>query len=159
MLSSDRLRHIFGYDAGERLQFYSEVTKMSLWLSQQEESYRFVLFETSSGPSLTPWDRLCIRQADAVLFVGRAQRNSKPSAFERKLLSLSCRDRFTEHRFPSQLNIDPVKYLILLHPAAASLPRNTRKWLHARPSVKNWHHARVTVDSDFRRLARRLGDR
>lgn len=42
--------------------------RLSAWLSQKEDEYRIVLYQ--SDATLTPWTLRCLRQADCVLIVG-----------------------------------------------------------------------------------------
>lgn len=44
--------------------------RLSSWLSQQEDIHRMVLYQCDYG--MTPWTQRCLRQADCILIVARA---------------------------------------------------------------------------------------
>jgi NTE family protein/lysophospholipid hydrolase len=121
-----------------------ESSRLLAWLEAQEAAHRFVVYEAEAGP--TPWTRRCMRQADRVLLVARAEDDPRPGEAERALLGLEGRVT------------DAHEVLVLLHATGDCLPSGTRRWLEGR-RVDEHHHLRWTGDGDFARLARVLAGR
>lgn len=117
--------------------------RLLAWLEAREVDHRFVLYQ--ADPAATPWTRRCMRQADRVLLVARADDDPAPGAVERALDALE--DRAT----------DAAEVLVLVHPGATS-PRGTRRWLEGR-TVSEHLHLRWEGEADFHRLARTLAGR
>eukprot|EP00743_Colponemidia_sp_Colp-15_P011302 GILK01012586.1.p1 GENE.GILK01012586.1~~GILK01012586.1.p1 ORF type:complete len:1074 (-),score=197.31 GILK01012586.1:49-2829(-) len=120
-------------------------SKVSYWVTVQEEDNRFILFVTDPAADSQVWSQFCVQQADCVLVVGDATPGSKPdlTQFERDLLwASSCRN-FARME------------LVLLHPIETHHPKNTRRWLEVR-RVNFHHHVRRGLMSDFSRLGRYL---
>jgi predicted acylesterase/phospholipase RssA len=110
------------------------------WLNGLEATNRFVIY-IADGTD-TPWTRLCLRQADLVLRVADAAGASDLSAVERLIATLPA--------------LRAAQQLILLHPAATVLPRDTRRWLDVRPGLAGHLHLRAGSDAEAARLARML---
>ncbi|HEV2148824.1 MAG TPA: cyclic nucleotide-binding domain-containing protein [Longimicrobiaceae bacterium] len=119
----------------------AESPRLLAWLEAQEAAHRFVVYEAEPGP--TPWTRRCMRQADRVLLVARAEGDPRPGEAERALLGLE--GRIT----------DAHEVLVLLHPEGTVLPTGTRRWLEGR-RVDEHHHLRWGEEGGFARLARVL---
>src|SRR5207249_11716766 len=58
--------------------------RLSAWLDAQESQYRFVIYE--ADPSVSPWTRRCLRQADQILVVGQAGAAPKSGEIEAERL-------------------------------------------------------------------------
>jgi NTE family protein/lysophospholipid hydrolase len=112
------------------------------WMNDLELQHRFVLYEADE--QLTPWTRQCIRQADRVLLVGRAEGSPDIGPIEAEF----ARER---DRGATTTRLE----LVLVHDARSAVAGGTRDWLDARAVVAHHHLAREAV-SDIRRLARRL---
>ncbi|HEX2190087.1 MAG TPA: cyclic nucleotide-binding domain-containing protein, partial [Longimicrobiaceae bacterium] len=121
-----------------------ECPRLLSWLEAEEAAYRFVVYQAEPGP--TPWTRRCMRQADRVLLVARADDDPAPGEAERALLGLE--GRIT----------DAHEVLVLLHPDGTRLPSGTRRWLEGR-RVDEHLHLRWSEPEDFARLARVLAGR
>ncbi|HEU0077375.1 MAG TPA: cyclic nucleotide-binding domain-containing protein [Longimicrobiaceae bacterium] len=118
--------------------------RLLAWLEAQEAAHRFVVYEAEAGT--TPWTRRCMRQADRLLLVARAEDDPRPGEAERALLGLEGRVT------------DAHEVLVLVHPGGDRLPTGTRRWLEGR-RVDEHHHLRWTEEGDFARLARILAGR
>ncbi|XP_063690597.1 patatin-like phospholipase domain-containing protein 7 isoform X4 [Bolinopsis microptera] len=125
-------------------------------LNSVEDQNRIVLYQ--ADPTMTPWTRQCIRQADVILIIAVASENPEEyGPIEVSLNSMSVRAQ---------------KELILLHPDTAKEPTNTVAWLNARGWVSSHLHVRCSdyilrdmpplqpddfnPHSDMARVARRL---
>jgi predicted acylesterase/phospholipase RssA/CRP-like cAMP-binding protein len=118
--------------------------KLVRWLQDEESRHEAILLHAEADD--TPWTRLCIRQADAVLLVADV-RDLPGGTGAGELLRRHGRSATGDRR-----------ELVLVHPDATSLPSGTRRWLDAFP-VDSHHHVRIGVRSDVRRLARFLTGR
>ncbi len=114
------------------------------WLEDLEASRDFVLYEADAGA--TPWTRRCLRQADQVLIVARAERDPVPGPLE------------TEWLRPGARFSAVPQTLVLLHPEGTTLPSGTQAWLAAR-RLAGQQHVRRDRDADFARLGRILSRR
>ncbi|KAL5249255.1 hypothetical protein ACHWQZ_G018196 [Mnemiopsis leidyi] len=125
-------------------------------LNSVEDQNRIVLYQ--ADPTVTPWTRQCIRQADVILIIAVASENPEEyGPIEASLNEMSVRAQ---------------KELILLHPDTAKEPSNTVAWLNARGWVSSHLHVRCSEyilrdepphqsedfnpHSDMARVARRL---
>lgn len=111
------------------------------WLSSQERETTYLLLEADAEP--TPWTRRCLRQADRVLVVGRADGDPAPGPIE---TGFAAGHDNARHE------------LVLLHADGARPPSNTAAWLAPR-RVEAHHHVRAGNAADLRRLARRVSGR
>jgi len=108
----------------------------SHWFHNVERANDFVVYVTDPQP--TAWTKLCLRQADSLLLLTRADKE----AGEWPVLEAARAQRLHEHRIE----------LVLLHDehiAAGS----ARRWLDVHPKVPH-HHIRAQADVD--RVARLL---
>jgi predicted acylesterase/phospholipase RssA len=113
--------------------------RLAAWLAEQEQRHRVVVYEADAGA--TEWTRRCLRQADRVVFVGRAASAPEPlgeaeAAFWRS-------------------GVTTKSALALVHEPTVDRPAGTEHWLQHRP-VDSYHHLRGGVVSDVERLARHL---
>ena len=107
------------------------------WLSEQEEKYQYIIYETDA--TYSPWTALCLRQADKIILL--ADSCNKPT------LGLIEQHIFHE----SWKKICPVE-LILLHNKDTTIPHNTSRWLKNRPVEV--HHVRKGLLKDIQRVVR-----
>jgi NTE family protein/lysophospholipid hydrolase len=123
---------------------------MAAWISEQEASHGFVLYEADAGPSTSStssaWTRRCLRQADRILVVAGA--DGEPS-----LGDLGPELAVLEAEQGRQL-----EEVVLLHRDGSRRPRGTAEWLRLRPFVGH-HHVRLDRPGDLDRLARFLAGR
>jgi predicted acylesterase/phospholipase RssA/CRP-like cAMP-binding protein len=108
------------------------------WLAAVERDHRFLVLVADPGD--TAWTRRCLRQADRVVLVGRADDNPAPGDNERTMEAMGLPAR-TE--------------LVLLHDPSVSRPASTAAWLAPR-KVAAHHHVRLGNARDEGRLARRV---
>jgi predicted acylesterase/phospholipase RssA len=105
------------------------------WLQNQESRCDYVVYVADAKPS--PWTRLCVRQADLILFVGMG--NGEP---DRRIVNdLEAAGRVAARR-----------ELVLLYDSSRA-PTGTAAWLTALP-VAAHHHVDLSRSSDVERLAR-----
>ncbi len=119
-------------DAGSR--------PLAAWLHEQEVSHDHLVY--AGDPRASAWTRLCLRQADLVLFVG----TGSPSSIDGSLLDLiqDGSARQTARR-----------ELALLYDSSHGSPSGTADWL-ARVPVVAHHHVDPGSPRDCARLARLL---
>lgn len=121
-----------------------DAARLLAWLEAREVDHRFVLYQADEGASA--WTRRCIRQADRVLLVARADEDPGPGPVEQALARLQ--DRTT----------DAHEMLVIVHPDGSRRPSGTRRWLQAR-QVQEHVHLRWDGAADFARLGRMLAGR
>jgi NTE family protein len=109
------------------------------WFHNVERANDFVVYVTDPQP--TAWSKLCLRQADSLLLLARAD----GEAVEWRALSENREPRLQEHRAE----------LVLLHDDAIA-PGAARRWLDV---TKNLPHHHVRSPADTARLARLLTGR
>ncbi|OAF69797.1 hypothetical protein A3Q56_02456 [Intoshia linei] len=102
--------------------------RLSAWLAHQEENSRTVIYECNYT-SDSRWNRICLRQADIVLFVVNNLQDS---------ISLTEMDLFFKNE-----NIRALKHLVILYKPNSLKPSRTGQWLESRPWCTNFHHIRV----------------
>jgi NTE family protein len=115
---------------------YQQLTR---WLDEVESNHEFLIFV--ADPVANDWTRRCIRAADQVVLLARADQGATHSI--EACLELAA-DGAAARRT-----------LVLLHDEDERMPRNTRDWL-ARYEVEAHLHIRPTLDRDIARLARTL---
>lgn len=114
------------------------VTRLQLtqWLCQQEERWRYLLYE--GEPGWSAWNAHCVRHSDTVVVVADASQPVDLRALDRELARPRMRWR-----------------LVLLHPPGIDRPRGTEQWLlHCNAAAV--YHVRRTHPGDLARLARIL---
>lgn len=121
-----------------------ESARLLAWLEAREVDHRFVVYQADA--TATAWTRRCMRQADRVLLVARADEDPGPGPVETALADLE--DRAT----------DAYEMLALVHPDGSRLPSGTRRWLAGR-RVREHVHVRWDGADDFARLGRMLAGR
>lgn len=108
------------------------------WVLEREARSRFLVYETDAVAS--PWTRRCLRMADRVLLLARAETVSGLREVERGFLEA-----------PPAVPV----HLVLLHGPGA-LPARTAEFLAPRPFVERVHHVRLDEPETTARLARFL---
>ena len=84
-LDETAARGVFNDDTVGKLQSKFYRSKMTGWMAQQEENYRFILLQADASAS--PWSQVCVSQADKILVVARA---SNPIPTRKRTSSASC---------------------------------------------------------------------
>lgn len=108
------------------------------WLGGHESAHRFVVYQADRG--LSPWTERCVRQADRIVLAANAAGSDAPGEIETELLAGSRASR------------TPVT-LALVHPAGASAPSGSARWLTGR-NIERHLHVRRQALADYERLAR-----
>jgi predicted acylesterase/phospholipase RssA len=114
--------------------------RLTAWLDEQESRYRFLVCEaddTASG-----WTLRCLRQADEILLVARADSDPESTAAEKALLGHDAVSKASQT-------------LVLLHHDGNRLPSGTERWLSGR-NLQRHFHVRENRQDDFARVARCL---
>lgn len=122
----------------------SDSARLMAWLEAREVDHRFVVYQAEEGA--TPWTRRCMRQADRVLLVARADEDPGPGPVEQALARLDDRSS------------DAHEILVLVHPDGSRRPSGTRRWLAGR-QTREHVHLRWDGAADFARLGRMLAGR
>lgn len=124
------------------IEFGSDLhARLSRWLLDQESRHDVIVLQASIGDD--NWTRLCVRQADTVLMVARADEQPGSTPVYERLHS------------PSEAGASDRRELMLVHPAHAAAPHDTRRWLEALP-VDMHHQVHRGRPTDLRRVARFL---
>lgn len=113
--------------------------RIAIYLDRLEAQHDYVLLVADA--EATSWTERVSRRSDELLLLADAQ---QPPALHP-----------IESQFPMQ-RVDrgeAAQILVLLHPAAARSPRDTRAWLERRP-VQQHLHIRPALPRDMARLAR-----
>jgi NTE family protein len=108
----------------------------SHWFHNVERANDFVVYVTDPQP--TAWTKLCLRQADSLLLLARADNEAR----EWPVLEAAREQRLHEHRIE----------LVLQHDEAI-VAGAARRWLDVHPGAPH-HHVRAQIDVD--RVARLL---
>lgn len=137
-LNSARLEERLGEGTAQIPQNSEDNYRIAGWLYEKEQEHRFVIYETDT--TFSPWTQRCLRQTERVLFV--ASSSTEPTLGEIEINAKeSCNLR---------------QDLILL---SCGQPKNTRRWLEARPQLQRHYHVCMEQRGDFARLVRFLTGR
>ncbi|ELU16432.1 hypothetical protein CAPTEDRAFT_138805 [Capitella teleta] len=120
-LTREIIRNRLGANALDSMNEY----RLSSWLGQQEDIHRMVLYECD--PSMTPWTKRCITQADCILIVAMGDQEPTVGKIEKQMENLAVRAQ---------------KELILLHREDTRKPKRTVEWLNMRDWCSSHHHIR-----------------
>lgn len=107
------------------------------WLSEQEEKYQYIIYETDA--TYSPWTALCLRQADKIILLAESCNSATLGVIE-------------QHIFHSSRKKTSPVDLILLHDQNTVMPHDTARWLEERPVEV--HHVRKGVLKDIQRVVR-----
>ena len=135
-LTSGTVDAALGEDRAQILDWDPRHHTLLAWLSNREQEYDCVLYETDANRA--PWSERCLRQADQILLVADAS---------------ATHDLLPEEMFRTTSDRRPLS-LALVH-GEGQEPSNTAEWLR-KYRVQRHHHLRLTCESDFERLARFL---
>ena len=114
------------------------------WLDDQERLHDYLLYVADRGPS--PWTSRCVRQADRILLVVRADATPDSAWIAGRLAAFGLpRDGIRTE-------------LVLVQPEGRSTPQGTEAWLSA-TGLRVHHHVRHGSRPDGERLARFLTGR
>jgi predicted acylesterase/phospholipase RssA/CRP-like cAMP-binding protein len=131
----------------------AEPAGLAGWLSDQEDRHDLVVYLPSEGHPVPEaarrnaeapgfWDRLCLRQADVVLLVARADASPRPGPAEQRLLA-------------GGVTSGTRREMVLLHDDLRAVPRRTQEWLSLR-QLSRAHHVVAGQPAHLGRLARFL---
>jgi predicted acylesterase/phospholipase RssA/CRP-like cAMP-binding protein len=134
----------------------AEAAGLAGWLRDQEDRHDLVLYTPSPGPEAPSgdhggpggpkdpgfWDRLCVREADVVLLVGRAGASPRLGRAEQRLLAGSTARKARRE-------------LVLLHDDPRPGTWQTAQWLSQR-QLGRAHHVVPADPAHLGRLARFL---
>jgi NTE family protein len=112
--------------------------KLTMWLDDLEFWHEYVVF--AADPEDSPWTQRCIRHADLVLLLARADAAPAIHPLEERYLS-------------GPNGVASEQMLVLLHSEATPRPVATSLWLDRRP-VHRHIHVRPALARDTARLAR-----
>ena len=138
-VSRHRINAELGGGAASALEDDLPRARVSNWLREQEDRFRYVVYECDSTPST--WTDLCLRQADLVLLIASAEGTPSRSEVTQRLFEADSPTRST------------IKELVLLHAPITVQPSGPARWLAAYP-VSRHHHIRLDCSDDYARLAR-----
>jgi PAS domain S-box-containing protein len=119
----------------------TEEERILHWLHKQEALFQFVIYESTLESS--PWSKRCIRQADRILSVAKADDDPALNLIEKEITSQQ-----SNHTIARQ-------ELVLLHSNRTKLPSGTAKWLDIR-TLNNHHHIVFDNTEHYLRLCRFL---
>ena len=131
--------------------------QIASWLTEIETCHRYVVYQAEAQSS--EWSRRCIRQADRVILVGRAEADPQPSPHETALLS-AWRQLHSQLKAGTEKAAAGVQLVLLHNPNTTSIQQagRTAPWLAPRP-LSSHAHVRMGSRPDMDRLARRLAHR
>jgi NTE family protein/lysophospholipid hydrolase len=109
------------------------------WLNEREARASVVLYEADAVPS--EWTTRCLRQADRILVVARADGAPTMEDVEAGIWANTAGSGIP-------------KELVLLHDPMSAQPARTRAWLAPPRQFQIHHHLRPGCDEDLARLAR-----
>ena len=138
-LSAARLKALLGEDVEAEMLDDEQRGRLLTWLNGQETRHRFIVLEADAG--LTPWTARCLRHADQVLHVARADGRSAPHVLDGRPGG------------PAGSGIGRPRRLILIQRDDAGRPSGTSDWLDALQAGEH-HHVRLGVAEDMERLGR-----
>ena len=125
--------------------------RVALLLDHLEAGCEIMLLVADATP--TEWTRRCSRHCDELLLLADATEPPALDPIETACLVGSSAGSSTRSGTGSDMRTEAAQILVLLHPAATAMPRNTAAWLARRP-VADHVHLRRGHEGDLRRLAR-----
>ena len=116
------------------------------WLNHLERTCQYVILQADSHPST--WTERCLRQADRLLFVARAECTPEPGPLEQQAARLAAGVTAAHQE------------LVLLQTSAARLPYATGRWLELRAGqLERHHHVHLGTPATVERVARFVAGR
>jgi NTE family protein len=114
-------------------------TALGCYLDNTEESHDYLILQSDIG--LSDWSKKCVAYADVIVFVASVGAPEQPAA------------DLAQEALRAAGEPNPALELVLVHPAATAVPKNTQRWLGAIPGARPLH---ITWEGDegFDRLAR-----
>lgn len=137
-LDADTIERSHGEGAAGARRGSPQFGRVGRWFSRLERENKLLMMVC--GPREPAWLRRCLRQADSVILVARAESQPEQPVLD-ALADLPALS----------------KRLVLLHDTAAP-PDDTARWLSA-TEPSSHHHVHLSRDEDFGRLARLLTGR
>ena len=140
-------------------------SKLTGWMAQQEENYRFILLQADASDGA--WSRVCVSQADRVVVVAQTSRRGAFSGAFSGSSSVSLKKKndaadpspsLAERRLLWRRRRGAAVELVLVHEPGAA-PAETRQWRASRAEVRRHHMLRLSSDADVQRLARHVAGR
>ena len=134
-------------------------SKLTGWMAQQEENYRFILLQADASDGA--WSRVCVSQADRVAVVAKtSHRGASSGAFSgsssaKKNDAVDHSPSLAERRLLWRRRRGADVELVLVHDPGAA-PAETRQWRASRAEVRRHHMLRLSSDADVQRLARHV---
>lgn len=148
--------------AGKRLATLADHVELSRYaclVDEYQEKHRYVILQTDYF--MSPWARLCVRNADCVILVG--SRDAPDPSVKEMEAELIWGSNIKRERRSWTLSdvMGPHTELVIVHRQTSThpLPRNTSAWIKARPRLFRHHHIRRDIPGDHARLVRHLTGR
>ena len=145
-------------------------SKLTGWMAQQEENYRFILLQADASGGA--WSQVCVSQADRVAVVARVARGRLPEDDrddrdaesvdeKREKGAAAAQPSRAERRLLWRRRRGAAVELVLVHDSGAAPGETTatRRWRASRPEVQRHHMLRLSSDADVQRLARHVAGR
>ena len=140
-ISRDSINSAYGLDFSDAAEVRTRASQLSAYLDELEANHRVVLYQADAD--LTPWTERCIRQADLILLLIRADGATAERVLERI------------QEFFAACAITAGVELVLLHEREFDPNVATAKWLGKLPAA-NHHHVVLDEPEDSARLARSI---
>ena len=118
--------------------------RVSVWLNEQHERYKYIIYECDC--TFSSWSKRCLMQTDMVLWIAAANDDPGPGSLEQA---------FQESGLLQAIHNSK---LILIHTDGKRMPFNTTSWLNNR-RVSGHFHLRWHNRNDMARLARLISRR
>jgi len=118
--------------------------RVSVWLNEQHERYKYIIYECDC--TFSPWGKRCLAQTDMVLWIAAANDDPRPGSLEQA---------FQESGLLQAINDSK---LILIHTDGKKMPLSTAAWLKHR-RVSGHFHLRWPNRNGMARLARIISRR
>jgi len=138
-VSRETIRSAYGLNFTETTNVHAGENQLTAYLDGLETNHRAVVYQADA--EITPWTKRCIRQADWILLLIRADGTSAKRALEQ------IREFFAACAITAGVE------LVLLHEHKFDPSVATAKWLGKLPA-SNHHHILLDEPADGARLAR-----
>ncbi len=138
-VSYETIKSAYGLDFSNATEVDAGENQLIAYLDELETNHRVVLYQADAD--LTPWTERCVRQADLILLLIRADGATADRALER------IQDFFSACAITARVE------LVLLHGREFDTNLATPKWL-GKLRASNHHHVLPNQPADSARLAR-----